>query len=185
VRQRPWGRWAAEIRLPCSRARLWLGTFSEPEEAALAYDATLFCLYGDTLPPTRYYNFPAAPRPDIPEGRLGKLNAGNIKAIAERHAHQLYDLVAQRHVPAPAPAGPVAYQAMVATDVVAGGASATGNTGGAAATDQQGSGSENNDDMDDLLDMLSADQISDLMDMIIQGGDEWIDPWTMVATRPM
>jgi hypothetical protein len=74
---------------------------------------------------------------------------------------------------------------MVATDVVAGGASATVNTGGAAATDQQGSGSENNDDMDDLLDMLSADQISDLMDMIIQGGDEWIDPWTMVATRPM
>ncbi|XP_078446365.1 ethylene-responsive transcription factor ERF061-like [Wolffia australiana] len=38
VRQRQRGKWVAEIRLPQSRRRVWLGTYNCPQDAAFAYD---------------------------------------------------------------------------------------------------------------------------------------------------
>ncbi|GMN32843.1 hypothetical protein TIFTF001_003861 [Ficus carica] len=62
VRQRPSGRWVAEIKDSVQKVRLWLGTFDTAEEAARAYDDAARTLRGVNartnfqLPPNSHHH---------------------------------------------------------------------------------------------------------------------------------
>ncbi|KAK7362396.1 hypothetical protein VNO77_04507 [Canavalia gladiata] len=82
VRQRPSGRWVAEIKDTIQNIRLWLGTYDTAEDAARAYDEAARLLRGantrtNFFPSQSSHSVPALP-PKIAKLLLLRLKARNI-----------------------------------------------------------------------------------------------------------
>jgi hypothetical protein len=82
VRQRPSGRWVAEIKDTTQKIRIWLGTFDSAEEGAIAYDSAARALRGAN---TRTNFVPAIEATTVPSkaARLIRLRQTAIAASSK------------------------------------------------------------------------------------------------------
>ncbi|KAH7290386.1 hypothetical protein KP509_30G046100 [Ceratopteris richardii] len=83
VRRRNWGSWVAEIRIPNTRERLWLGSYRSIFQAARAYDVATLCLRGPSPGRLNLPNLPAPP------GVSTNLSVPAVRDLAAQEALRL------------------------------------------------------------------------------------------------
>ncbi|KAK7390040.1 hypothetical protein VNO78_25338 [Psophocarpus tetragonolobus] len=91
VRQRPSGRWVAEIKDSSQHVRLWLGTYDTPEEAARAYDEAARALRGENARTNFAPLTQLATGSNIPTGSDGKhgLSFASLKAKLSKNLQNI------------------------------------------------------------------------------------------------